>query len=370
MTTSEAAGSAGADSVLSLDQIDAVWLTERLRAAGHADAEVSGFRHEPVGTGQMGKCVRFTLEYSRPGPNVPATIVGKFPSDDRLSRMTGATTGNYAREVGFYRRLQPSLTIPTPACYHAAVSDQTQDFVILLEDMAPAEQGDQLGGCDSETARTAVLNLVGLHCPTWCDSSLKESGWLVSRPPNETRFLIRQFYQSLLGGFMNRLGLELSAPQQELYERVAHASEFPIAPPPSEVFSVVHLDYRLDNLLIDDRQAPPRIAAVDWQTVSVGHPLTDVSYFLGASLLPEHRRTVEHDIVRAYHNAVCGAGVENLDWPQCWEAYRRGSFHGLGIAVLASMMVQRTERGDELMATMARRHAIHALDLGAREFLD
>ena len=102
MTTSEAAGSAGADSVLSLDQIDAVWLTERLRAAGHADAEVSGFRHEPVGTGQMGKCVRFTLEHSRPSPDPPATIVGKFPSDDPLSRMTGATTGNYAiKEAGW-----------------------------------------------------------------------------------------------------------------------------------------------------------------------------------------------------------------------------------------------------------------------------
>ena len=370
MTVSEAVGSAGADSVPSLDQINAAWLTERLRSAGHTGAEVSGFRHEPVGTGQMGKCVRFTLEHSRPSPDLPATIIGKFPSDDRLSRMTGATTGNYAREVGFYRNLQPRLTIPTPVCYHAAVNDLTQDFVILLEDMAPAEQGDQLGGCDSETARTAVLNLVGLHRPTWCDSSLEEAGWLVTRPPVETQFLVRQFYQSLVGRFMNRLGPELSEPQRELYASVASASEFPIAPPPSEVFSAVHLDYRLDNLLIDDRQAPPRIAAVDWQTVSIGHPLTDVAYFLGASLLPEHRRTVEDDIVRAYHNAVCDAGVENLDWPQCWEAYRRGSFHGLGIAVLASMMVQRTERGDELMATMARRHAIHALDLGAREFLD
>ena len=366
----EASGVRDSESVPALEEVTAEWLTERLLAAGHSKAEVVGFSHTPVGTGQMGKCVRFALEYSQVCTDLPATIIGKFPSDDPLSRMTGATTGNYAREVGFYRHLQPRLTISTPAPYHAAIDGQGQQFVILLEDMAPAEQGDQLAGCDSETARTAVLNLVGLHRPTWCDSSLEASGWRAPRDPLETRALVRQFYQSLLGGFMDRCGRDLSTSQRGLYETVAQASEFPIAPPPGEVFSVVHLDYRLDNLLIDHRQTPAKIAAVDWQTVSIGHPLTDVSYFLGASLLSEHRRLVEDSIVRAYHEAVRDSGVENLDWAQCWEAYRRGSFHGLGITVLAAMLVQRTDRGDQLMATMASRHAAHALDLGAHEFLD
>ena len=38
-------------------------------------------------------------------------------------------------------------------------------------------------------------------------------------------------------------------------------------------------------------------------------------------------------------------------------------------ADVASMLVQRTDRGDQLLATMASRHAIHVLDLGASEFL-
>ena len=54
-----------ADSVRSLDEVAAEWLTERLRAAGHTDAEIIGLRHQPVGTGQMGNSVRFTLEHSR-----------------------------------------------------------------------------------------------------------------------------------------------------------------------------------------------------------------------------------------------------------------------------------------------------------------
>jgi hypothetical protein len=39
------------------------------------------------------------------------------------------------------------------------------------------------------------------------------------------------------------------------------------------------------------------------------------------------------------------------------------------VTVIASMMVQQTERGDEMFITMARRHSRHTLDLGAEEFL-
>ena len=37
--------------------------------------------------------------------------------------------------------------------------------------------------------------------------------------------------------------------------------------------------------------------------------------------------------------------------------------------MIASVMVQQTERGDDMFTAMATRHARHALDLGAEEFL-
>jgi hypothetical protein len=77
---------------------------------------------------------------------------------------------------------------------------------------------------------------------------------------------------------------------------------------------------------------------------------------------------VEECIVREYHEAL-QAGIDAFDWPACWQAYRRASFAGFGVTVIASMIVQQTPRGDEMFLTMARRHARHALDLGATEFL-
>jgi hypothetical protein len=39
------------------------------------------------------------------------------------------------------------------------------------------------------------------------------------------------------------------------------------------------------------------------------------------------------------------------------------------MAFAASMLVERTERGDQMFLTMARRHAAHVLDLSSHELL-
>ena len=52
-----------------------------------------------------------------------------------------------------------------------------------------------------------------------------------------------------------------------------------------------------------------------------------------------------------------------------WEDYRRYAFGGLIMAVVASTLVRRTDRGDEMFITMADRHARQALDLDSLELL-
>src|SRR5262249_8770534 len=134
-------------------------------------------------------------------------------------------------------------------------------------------------------------------------------------------------------------------------------------------FALVHVDYRLDNLLIDENARPPRVAVVDWQSVTLGNPLTDVAYFLGAGLLPGARRAAEEAIVRDYRQALGAAGVTGYPFARCWEDYRRGTFAGFVVTVVASMLVEQTARGDEMFVVMARRHSRHALDLGADALL-
>ena len=97
--------------------------------------------------------------------------------------------------------------------------------------------------------------------------------------------------------------------------------------------------------------------------------MSDVAYFIGAGLLPEERRVCEADLVRSYHRALVDAGVQDYPFERGWDDYRRGTWAGLIMAVGASMLVERTERGDEMFMAMAHRHARHALDLDAPALL-
>lgn len=344
------------------------WLTERLREAGHATATVRDFTRTQIGTGQIGKCVRFDLNLAAADHTVPRSLVGKFPAADPISRATGVQLRNYYREVCFYRELAAKVSISTPRCYFADIVGEGPEFALLLEDLRPAEQGDQLSGCSAAVARSAVLELVGLQAPTWCDRSLERFDWLCEQEGAPTIDL-RGMYAQFLPGFIERYGARLADDEAEIISRVATSPACPLFVPVDDLFCLEHVDYRLDNMLIDMDAAPRRVTVVDWQSVKVGKPLNDVAYFLGAGLLPEVRREVEQDIVRDYHAAMQRAGVAGFGWTRCWEDYRRGAFAGFGVTVIASMIVQQTKRGDEMFVTMARRHSRHALDLGAAEFL-
>ena len=350
------------------DEVSAEWLTDCLRSAGHERARVRGFEAARVGTGQIGKCIRYTLDLASPEDGVPRTLVGKFPSDDPLSQQTGVDLGNYRREVEFYRQLASRLTIRTPRCYFAEIEGEGPHFALLLADAAPAEPGNQLTGCDEAVARAAVLELAGLHGPTWNDPTICGVDW-ISEPSMETIEKHRGWYQSLLPGFLDRYASRLEADSRRIIERVAASSGHPFNGRP-DPFALTHVDYRLDNMLIDDHHSPPTVTVVDWQSVTVGAPLNDVAYFLGAGLLPEARRACEESIVREYHQRLLAAGVESYPWVDCWTDYRRGTFAGFLVTVIASMIVQETPRGNEMFIAMAQRHSRHAIDLDAEEYLE
>ena len=132
---------------------------------------------------------------------------------------------------------------------------------------------------------------------------------------------------------------------------------------------LVHGDYRLDNMLFASDQTRRGFVAVDWQTVSWGPVMIDAAYFLGGSLSIADRRAHEQTLVREYYDALCLHGVRGFDWEECWSGYRRATFLGILMTVVPVMLVERTERGDQMFMTTLERYAQQILDLGALELL-
>lgn len=350
-------------------EITPEWLTQALHGAGLGlGAHVSEITaRTQVGTGQMAQNVRFALSWKGEASDVPTSVIGKFPSDDPTSRATGTGQGAYVKEAEFYRQIAPTVGIRTPHCFAVEIAPATGDFVILMEDLAGSVQGDQIEGCSVDQAAVAMQEAAKLHAPRWGDATLTDLDFL-TRPGPEGSALLQGIYGALFPGFEARYAARLDPDVLEVARRLGESvgtwSSALTTP-----LTVTHGDYRLDNMLFGRDASAPPLVTVDWQTVACGFGTGDVSYFLGAGLLPEVRRREEEGLVREYWEALCAHGVVGFSWDDCWHDYRHLTFAGVVMAVVASQIVVQTERGDDMFVAMAQRHGRHALDLEADALL-
>ena len=345
----------------SAEDLTADWLTFAL-AEHTGGARVTAVHAEPIGTGQVAETRRLSLSWESADAG-PAVIVAKVPSTNPVSLTAAKTMRNYELEVIFYRDLASTVDVNCPQCFFAGHDLQSDAFALLLADQAPAAQGDQLGGCSPEQAALGVTELVGLHAPRWNDASLEELdlAWLNRGGMDGAGFaqLVAGLFPAFLERYADRLSPELAQSVSWLGENL---TPYLVNRPGPR--TLTHNDFRLDNLLFGADQ----VAVVDFQTVSYGYPLADLSYFVGGSLLDEARAEHEQALVQQYYQGLIARGVE-LAWTDCWNWYRRYAFEGLLMAVMASMGVERTERGDEMFMVMAQRSSTHASELKSADLI-
>jgi hypothetical protein len=346
------------------DQISPEWLSQVFEK-NDIRARVKSLQASPIGTGQMADNYRLQLEFDGPRGDAPPSVVVKVPSANPTSRASGAA-GGYVTEVSFYRDLAPDVAIRTPHCHHADISPGNEDFILVMEDMAPAEQGDQIRGCTPEEAKLALVNLAGLHGSRWCTPDLDSLAWL-NRVTPPVAAMFSTVMKTAGEGFIERYEGRISADDAAVIRHFAEHSEAWLHGSGEERFAPLHGDYRLDNLLFGTEAGGAPVAAVDWQTLSIAPPVRDVSYFLGNSLLPEVRREHERELVGTYHEALKTHRVRDYPLDACFEDYRRGHFQGPLITVLGAMGVVQTDRGDDMFMAMISRscQAIRDLDSGS-----
>ena len=200
-----------------------------------------------------------------------------------------------------------------------------------------------------------------MHAPVLGDLALGTADWL--NQPNPLS-------QELLTAAAARLPRALRRPHRArarrglpaLRRQRRRAGRQDRRPP----LGLVHGDYRLDNLLFGDGTCK----VVDWQTVSWGPAMVDAAYFIGGGLTIEDRRAHEEELVRALpRRAASRYGVEGFSWERCWDEYRRQTFHGIVMTIAASMVVVRTDRGDDMFMAWLERNAQQMLDLDALALL-
>jgi hypothetical protein len=329
-------------------------------------ADVSEVDISPIGTGQTGATYRVSATYATDG-DLPGTFAIKLPAQDDTVRERVAL--GYLSEVEFYTDVAEKVRIPVPRCFYSDITDDGADFALLLADMAPAVQGDQIAGCTAQEAVLAVEALAGLHGPSWCDPVWLDLPTIVMPKPGDEAAAkgLGDVSKMAADITIEKLGDRMSSEDREtLTAAMGSVTPWLLAEP--KRFALMHGDYRLDNMLFDPDRT--RVTVVDWQTMGVGLPARDLAYFTATSLAPEVRSDIEDDLVRRYHEALVGYGVTDYDGDTCWRDYRLGVIQaplitGLGFAFAAS-----TERGDEMILTMLHRSCRAIRELETLELIN
>jgi aminoglycoside phosphotransferase (APT) family kinase protein len=131
--------------------------------------------------------------------------------------------------------------------------------------------------------------------------------------------------------------------------------------PAADETTLVHGDYRIDNMIFDARE--PKVAAVvDWELSTLGHPLADFSYHvmlwrveageirgLRGLDLPALGIPTEEEYVATYCRRTGRAGIEPRVWEFCM------AYNMFRIACIRQGILKRVVDG-----TAASRHAREA----------
>jgi len=353
--------------ILRPEAITPEWLTDVLAHAGYR-ARVADFTAKRVGTGQIGDSVRFALVFDGDANGAPRTLVGKFPSHSDESRATGAALGNYIREVHFYNQLSDTTRIRVPKNYFAAVDEATSEFVLMMEDLAPAEQGDQMVGITLGQARDAIVEAAKLHGSHWSDPAIEDLWWVSGTraapksPADPER--VTQLWQAFCARYGDRVDVECRTVGDDLCRKFGSYAEGYSGPR-----CLTHNDYRPDNMLFATEAGGSPVAVVDWQSLGWGCGALDVAYLLGGALPRDVRRAHEDNLLGFYLDQLAQNGVTGYAFETLKRNYARHSFQLFLTAFFAAMIVEQTERGDTMFMTMLRGATEQIVDLDALALL-
>jgi len=148
-----------------------------------------------------------------------------------------------------------------------------------------------------------VKGLVELHAVDWQGAGLGEIG----RPEG--------YMQRQVQGWIGRLErvMTFEAPELEALTRWIQ-KELPQSPPPT----VIHNDYKLNNVLLDSENPTRLNAVLDWEMATVGDPISDL-----ASLLVYWTQPGEEAMFGGLKSVTASAGFPSR--PQVSQMYAHAS---------------------------------------------
>jgi hypothetical protein len=333
------------------EEITAEWLSDAIGSkVTHFDLEQIG-----IGVGLLGRLYRVTVR----SDGGPSSVVAKFPALDEGARMNVAEPLRfYEKEVRFYQEAADQTPVSTPKVYAAEHDQASGDFVLLLEDLCDRRMEDQITGCHTDDARTALDALISLHSHWW---GKELPAWLptYSDPPYPQ--VIAGMYKNSWPRAQEIFEGHIPAEILEFGERYVDIVPWFMDELGGEPWTYCHGDFRLDNLFFATDASHAPVTVVDWQIGFKGRGGYDVAYFVSQSLTTDTRRECERSIKQSYLEGLEANGID-YDPELLDTDYRRTVAYCFIYPVVASAQFElANERQRDLLLGMADR-AVKAIE--------
>ena len=267
----------------------------------------------------------------------------------------------------FYRALAAETPMRTPEVYYAAHDLDTDNFVLVMQDLGSLRAADQIAGCARDDVLAAVVALAQHHAAFWQDPRLAtdELAWLPFGSDEPFPEGVRQSFTRAWEPFVGFMGGDLSPEVKAVGDWLPSAVDDLMAVPDGHAITVAHGDYRLDNLFFDDSHT---VTALDWQLTFKGVGGYDFAYFISQSLTAADRRRHLDELVDTYLTTLADAGI---DYPaeHFWLDVRRTLLFCLAYPVQAMALDLTDPRAAALVREMADRASSAIIELDALQLI-
>jgi hypothetical protein len=282
-----------------LEELTAAWVEAALNEGGQLPepVAVTDLAMTRIGqdTGFLGHLARLTIGYDG-ATNGPATVVAKLPTDDPGGRAVGGMLDVWQRESRFFAELARRCDPLVPRCWYNGADPEGRRWTLLLEDRSGGPGADQVRGASDDQAAASVETLARLQTRFGVGFQPPPVGWLPSfgRPGFGA---LQGAMEAAIPVFVERYGDQV--PARTLGWLAAFVEALPgwAAAQGDGPLTLVHADYRLDNLLFGSDGS---VTVLDWQTALWGPPAMDLASLLGTSLTVEDRRRTERGLLDLY----------------------------------------------------------------------
>jgi hypothetical protein len=348
-------------------EITPSWLTGALRTGSHLTrANIVAIAAQAIGqeVGFLDGLARLHLTYDADKGDGPSSVVVKLPSGEAAYRQIGDRYHAYEREIRFYGDVAPGSPIRLPRCFYRGMDRAADAYLLVLEDLGALTAGDQVRGLTQAQAQAAVETIGRLHARWWQTPALEALDWMPRRNIQPARY--RQFWPR----FRQTIGPHLPASALALGEKVGDHLEELLRTMEEHPHTIVHFDYRADNLLFDGPSGPDPVVIVDWQLAIRSRGVLDVARLLCGSVSSQDRAACEMVVLRQWHQTLEAGGVKGYSFHQALHDYKLAVLLCLYFPVTIHEAEEGAgKRGVALAHAQIKRFFTAALELEAESVL-